>query len=113
VGWLKDLFKSAYVTHLESENEWLRQQFEFQKGKIERLELALFPLSTTAGARYQHLTEQKPGEPKTPGEWVKIPGRGKTFAQIRQEYYAQQEREMAAEDAEAAKAELVTLAAQG
>ena len=83
--------------------DWYKQQYEFHKGKIERLELALFPLSTTAGVRYGAATV--PGQPRDLSRFQKLDsGRPKTFAQVRQEFYANQAKEIAADEAKEAAA---------
>jgi hypothetical protein len=97
MNWLKNLFKCGQC-------EWLKEQYEFQKGKIERLELALYPLSTVAGARYGQMTQ--PGKPvDAKSAFARLnTDRPKTFAQQRDEYYARQEREMQEEAKLAAEA---------
>jgi hypothetical protein len=96
---IRNFFRSRYVVHLETENLWLKQQFEFQKGKIERLELALYPLATQAGARYGTLTVPKEKDGKKQAFTKLNDNRPKTFAEIRRDWNRRQAEELAAEEA--------------
>jgi hypothetical protein len=53
-------WRTALETHLLTENSWLRHQLEVAQAKIERMELAIMPM-TEAGRRYASKAE--PVEP--------------------------------------------------
>lgn len=96
MGWIRNLFVCSHC-------EWFKKEYEFQKGKIERLELALYPLATTAGARYGQMVAPGKKHDGKPPVFMKLnQDRPKTFAQQRDEFYATQKREMEEEEAKAA-----------
>lgn len=47
--------RARYVAHLESENEWLRREYSFFKGKCERLELAMMTANRESTAAQQYV----------------------------------------------------------
>lgn len=70
--------KSHYVRHLEAEIEWLKNELAIARGKVERMELAIMPLASPAGAAYARAVKPPTPPPNTmgistrPGSWAAV-----------------------------------------